>query len=315
MNHKKNLKLYLKKAPEGGAYKFFTTKNGVNIRIGIWNNAQNNPKSTVILLPGATEFIEKYYEVIRELLERSYGVAIMDWRGQGLSDRLLENKHKHHIDSFETYLSDLEGFIGEVDKENLTKPFNILAHSMGGHLALRYIHDNPDVISRVVLSAPMVAIRYGFIPEFLAKGLISRALKKGRAEDYSPGQSDYGPRKRGKSAMRILTHDPIRFMGQHVAIDDNQDLALGGQTYGWVGEAIKSINILNSPGYAEIIKTPTLIVQAGKDLLVKNKTQKAFSERLPNGTFKVLPNAAHEILNEVDEVRGIFWHYFDEFMG
>ena len=42
-----------------------------------------------------------------ELNLRGLDVYTMDWRGQGLSDRHLENPQKGHIETLEEYLSDL----------------------------------------------------------------------------------------------------------------------------------------------------------------------------------------------------------------
>ncbi|MGY8985343.1 MAG: alpha/beta fold hydrolase [Sphingomonadales bacterium] len=310
----KKLTSYLKNAPEGGLAQFFLTDNEVKIRIGIWKNIKSKPKSTVILLPGATEFMEKYFEVIHELINKGFAVAIIDWQGQGLSDRLLPNPQKHHIDRFESYLSDLEEFVDILKEKGMPGTFNFLAHSMGGHIGLRYLHDNPGVISRAIFSAPMVAIRYGFLPEGIAKLLIKRSIRKGLKDQYALGQGDYGPRRKGKAAMRLLTHDPDRFMDQHLAIDNNPNLALGGQTYGWLGAAISSIKILNSIGYPEKIKTPILIVQAGQDFVVNNKLQKKFAMRLPHVRFENISDSAHEIFKEVDRVRSRFWAYFDDFI-
>ncbi len=40
-------------------------------------------RGTVTILPGRAEFIEKYFEVVGELLARGFAVATIDWRGQG----------------------------------------------------------------------------------------------------------------------------------------------------------------------------------------------------------------------------------------
>ena len=46
-------------------------------------------RGTVVVLGGRAEFIEKYFEVIGELLARDFAVAALDWRGQGGSARRL----------------------------------------------------------------------------------------------------------------------------------------------------------------------------------------------------------------------------------
>src|ERR1700684_2329319 len=65
-----------------------------------------NPIGTVVVSAGRTEFIEKYFEIIGELLERRYSVLIHDWRGQGLSTRLLPDALKGHADRFHDLVAD-----------------------------------------------------------------------------------------------------------------------------------------------------------------------------------------------------------------
>ena len=67
---------------------FIKPVDGVNLRIAIWN--ETSSKGTILLQSGRTEFIEKYYEVIQEFINRGFCVALMDWRGQGLSDRVAK---------------------------------------------------------------------------------------------------------------------------------------------------------------------------------------------------------------------------------
>jgi len=39
-------------------------------------------------------------------LERGFEVWTFDWRGQGFSQRQIDEKQKHDIDTFDTYLKD-----------------------------------------------------------------------------------------------------------------------------------------------------------------------------------------------------------------
>src|SRR5215831_11847947 len=78
-------------------------------------NASGTPRGTILLLTGRGEFIEKYAtEIAGELLGRGFAVLALDWRGQGLSDRLLADRDKGHIDNFTTYMADLRLFIDQV---------------------------------------------------------------------------------------------------------------------------------------------------------------------------------------------------------
>ena len=73
------------KSPENGYIFFYNTQDKKKIRIGIWypkNYAKTlSARGTVLLQQGHNEFIEKYFEVIQEFLNRGFIVICFDWRG------------------------------------------------------------------------------------------------------------------------------------------------------------------------------------------------------------------------------------------
>ena len=81
----------------------------------------------------------------------------LDWRGQGGSVRLVPQAPlKGHIDDFAEYDADLEAFLEQVVAPMLAggaRPI-ALAHSMGGHILLRYLSRHPGRISRPPPLAP-----------------------------------------------------------------------------------------------------------------------------------------------------------------
>ena len=81
----------------------------------------------------------------------------MDWRGQGLSDRMLRRRQLGHIDRFETYLDDLACFFDTI-VEPRTAPVIRLAHSMGGHVAVRAVLERRIAPDGLVTTAPMIAL-------------------------------------------------------------------------------------------------------------------------------------------------------------
>ena len=83
------------------------------------------------LFPGRSEFIEKYFETVRDLRARGFAVATLDWRGQGLSDRALRNPRKGYVRNFAQYQIDLETFINEVVLPDCPPPLFALGQSMG----------------------------------------------------------------------------------------------------------------------------------------------------------------------------------------
>ena len=118
------------------------------------------PRGTCVLLNGQTEFIEKYFEVIDELRGRGLAVATMDWRGQGGSQRFLDDSRKGYVKDFTEYDDDLAAFMAQVVAPMAGGKPIALAHSMGGHNLLRTLAKKPDTFAQAVLTAPMVAVSF-----------------------------------------------------------------------------------------------------------------------------------------------------------
>src|SRR5246500_974933 len=108
----------------------------VSLRYARWAPPPGR-KGTVCLFQGRTEFIEKYFEVVRDLRARGFAVATLDWRGQGLSQRALKDPRKGHVSSFADYAIDLETFMREVVLPDCPPPLFALAHSMGAAVLIK----------------------------------------------------------------------------------------------------------------------------------------------------------------------------------
>src|SRR3954447_21002084 len=99
--------------PEDVVTRTITTPDGVVLRYARWAPPPGR-KGTVCLFQGRAEFIEKYFETVRDLRARGFAVATLDWRGQGLSQRMLRNPRKGYVGSFAEYDRDLEAFVNDV---------------------------------------------------------------------------------------------------------------------------------------------------------------------------------------------------------
>ena len=113
-----------------------TTPDGVELRFARWDSPGSG-KGTVCVFSGRGEFIEKYFETVRELRRRGFAVATMDWRGQGHSSRQLPDPRKGHVESFSEFEIDVETFMQQVVLPDCPPPYFALAHSMGGAVLLR----------------------------------------------------------------------------------------------------------------------------------------------------------------------------------
>ena len=93
--------------PPGATLLSVRTADGLSLRVATWAPTARVVHGTVCLVQGRAEFIEKYFETVAELRGRGFHVVAFDWRGQGGSDRTVEDPHKGHVDDFAEYRLDL----------------------------------------------------------------------------------------------------------------------------------------------------------------------------------------------------------------
>ena len=93
-------------------------------------------RGSVLLFPGRTEYVEKYAPVAHRLMAEGYDVLSIDWRGQGMSDRLQPNPRPGHIRDFADYQHDVVEMIVAAEQLDLPRPWHLLAHPMGGCIGL-----------------------------------------------------------------------------------------------------------------------------------------------------------------------------------
>ncbi len=267
---------------------------------------------TVLICTGRSEFIEKYLFVVAELRARGFAVVVFDWRGQGLSQRPLDNARKGHVDRFADYEGDLLAVVDQVLRPFCPKPWFGLAHSMGGAIALNAAADHPGLFRRLVLSAPMVEIaRLPFAGTARAVARLCRYIGLGRR--FIPLGRKRSLRF-GTFDMNLLTSDERRY---RISLDHMQvepRLALGAPTLGWLHAAFTAMTRLQAADYPERMKTPVLAVVPGADRVVEPRATERLVARLRASRVVTVPGSRHEILMERDLYRQQFWAAFDAFV-
>ena len=287
------------------------TPDGVNLRFARWDPPPGR-KGTVVLLQGRAEYIEKYFETVRDLRARGFAVATFDWRGQGLSDRKLADRNKGYVRSFAEYATDLDAVMEQVVLPDCPPPFFALGHSMGGAIAIRACHDGSRWFERVVLSAPMIALRPSKLMPLA--GPLARAMRLiGRGGGYIP-TSHGGPTGADDFIGNVLTSDPVRFARNTAVLEAAPDLGLGAPTIAWIDSAIRVMKDFAEPAYASVIRQPILMVAAGRDEVVSTPAIETFGMNLLASRHLILAGSRLEILQEQDHYRGQFWASFDAFV-
>src|SRR5215207_10165260 len=144
--------------PRRGNVMRIETEDGLALRAARWRPTARRDRGTICILQGRAEFIEKYFETVRDLRRRGFAVVAFDWRGQGLSDRQIGDPYKGHVRSFGEYSLDLEAIRANVLEPYMPKPHFGLAHSMGGAIALVEAREGRLPFERLVTTGPMLAL-------------------------------------------------------------------------------------------------------------------------------------------------------------
>jgi len=297
--------------PPGGNIVGLRAADGVELRAAFWR-PEGVPRGTVALVHGRAEFIEKYFETIDELLGRGFAVATFDWRGQGLSQRLLRNKAKGHLRRVSEFRLDLDAFVQQLLEPDCPQPWFVLAHSMGAAAVLDQAATKGSPFTRIVGTAPMLGL-YGFPGTKTARRIVGALHGAGLGRMFLPG---CGPKTLAKKpfACNILTGDARRYSRAVQLLTLAPALGVGDPTIGWGHVAYVLMERLNARGVAERIKTPTLFIAGAAERLVDNEPMERFARRMKVGACVVLAGARHEILMERAETRAKFWAAFDAFI-
>ena len=265
------------------------------------------------IFDGQTEFIEKYDEVVGELAARGFGGAILDWRGQGGSARLVADPLKAHVADFSEYDNDFCAFMEQVVAPASVTPRIALAHSMGAQILLRALHREPRAFSAAVMTAPLLRAGTRGYPRWLVRAITSAHVHAGLGTAWVWGMQERDP-LRIPFDDNLVTSDRERFARNRELVKETPEIRLAGPTWRWLEAAYRSMAEMESPGYAEAIAPPCLIFGAGRDRIVETAAIRDFARRLPNGRYVEFAEAEHEILMENDSIRTQFWRAFDEFI-
>ncbi len=291
--------------------------DGWRYRYGYWPARGAGAAGVCVLLPGRSEFLEKYLETVADLQQRGFAVWSLDWLGQGLADRLApQGDRRGYIDSFASYERQLAHFLDAVVGP-ADGPLIALAHSMGGNILLQHLSRRRPprerrAFDRVVLLAPMLSIKLPGLVGPAARVLARWAVRVGRGGEYALSQ---GPRSvTTRFAGNPLTGDPRRFARILTWLDTYPELATTGVTWAWLQAAFTSCRQLGRRA-ARRIPEPVLVLTAGQDTVVGTGAQRRFCAQLPLGRRVVLESARHEILQETDTIRAQAWSAIDGFLA
>ena len=290
----------LAEGPQAGRAVWLKTADGTQIRAGIWNAA--GLKGTVVLLPGRTEYIEKYGRTAADFAKAGFATLTLDWRGQGRSDRALADPKVGHVGDFDEYQRDLDCLLDFAKAQGLPQPFYLLAHSMGGAIGLRALTRGLP-FQAAAFSAPMWGILLSAWTRPLANALSAASRHLSFDHLYAPGT---GPMTyvldvpfAGNTLTRDLDH--WRYMRAQAAA--HPEMSLGGPSFGWLRAALAECHALRPLACPPL---PCLCALGSFERIVDTAPIHARMRRWKTGRLVIVAGAEHEILMERPEPRAAF---------
>ncbi|HWK64844.1 MAG TPA: alpha/beta hydrolase [Rhizobiaceae bacterium] len=298
--------------PDHARSGFLAARDGRKIRYALFGATGRPLKGTVIVLAGRNECIEKYFETIRDLAARGFATAMIDWRGQGASDRLIRNPEKGYVRDFKHYVADLEAFFAEIVLPDCRGPFYVLAHSTGALVALLAAPAMANRVQRMVLCAPLLGLP--------GRSNTMKTERRAAAFFYRLGLgsmylgSHRRPLVAAPFAGNMLTTDPDRYRRNCLIYETHPRLALGGPTVAWVRAACRARDYVHDPEFMARLRIPTLFIAAGNDSVVSTRAIENYARQLKWASVLTIDGARHEMLQEADYFREQFLAAFDAFV-
>jgi lysophospholipase len=289
----------------------FTASDGAPLRWG--HLPVREARAACVIAVGFGEFIEKHFETMRDLAARGIAVWCFDWRGQGRSIRPSRFPTRPRARNFNRDAEDLAEFAATQLPRDL--PRLLVAHSMGGAIALVCLRRHPGLFAGAVLSSPMVGLRTGKLPPTLVRVLTVPARAAGLGHCFIPGAREWRPDRVPTPQTSRVTTDAERVRLRHAWFSADPELRLDQATYGWVDSALALVARISKPEFLTAIRTPILIGQPECERVVSPAAQRRAAGLLPNCRLVELAGSKHDPFLECDAVRDYWFDCLDRFIA
>ncbi|MDV7142786.1 alpha/beta hydrolase [Tropicimonas sp. TH_r6] len=290
-------------APRGASAFWRVASDGVRLRIAELAPPPDGAKGTVLLFSGRTEYVEKYGPAAAALQARGFACLSLDWRGQGLSDRPLDDPATGHVLEFCEYQRDVAALLAVAEERALPRPYYLIAHSMGGGIGLRALHDGLPV-KAVAFSGPMWGIALPAIYRPIARLLAALSHSTGFGHNYAPSTKPVTYVLEAPFEDNTLTTDPGMFDWMRRQLIAHPELALGGPSMTWLNAAFREMRQLRTlPAPA----LPCLTWVGTNERIVEMDAIRQMMAEWPGGTLKEIPGGEHEVMMESAEIRDAFF--------
>ena len=252
---------------------FFEADDGIALFVRRYQPDSGDADRSVLLVHGMSEHGQCYQHVAESMVARGWNVVLPDLRGHGQSggDHI-------HVNDFGEYVADLKRIFDQTGLP--THDTVLVGHSMGGLISARFAQQFPQNVRALALLSPLLGVRVRISPITVALARLislvrphSRFRKRTRREDST------------RNPKAILRDDPL--------IRESVTAAW----YFAMRHALRTVWDL-----AEQVSCPTLVMQAGSDLVVDPAAPHGWLQRVGSAdkAIRMFPDHYHELLNEID---------------
>jgi alpha-beta hydrolase superfamily lysophospholipase len=252
------------------------------LRLYLRRHEVASPRGEVLIAHGFGEHSGRYGALTDHLVAHNYSVTAYDHRGHGLSDGL-----PGHVESFAEYDGDLAKMIGAVRSRSQAKSLFLIAHSMGGLIALRYLSQTSGTVNGAIISAPLIEIA---VPVAAHKLMIARVGARMAPRRFLDNESNPSHMSRDPEVGRASVADPL--VNRKVSAK-------------WFSEATRAMHEVAE--WAPRITTPVLVLHGTEDRLASvDATRRVFEGmKSADKELVIYPGFYHELFNE-PEKRDVF---------
>ncbi len=267
-------------------------------------NPKGEPRASITLVHGLDEFFGKYHEYIWYLTQAGYKVFFMEQRGHGYSGGKNIETDTVYIDSYDTYVNDLRSFVERVVLKGSRKMKRVLiAHSMGGAVAARFLELYPKYFSAAILSSPMLKMKAdGMTPPVVAI-LKAYAIVFCKMRKLAPKQTHFNPNTEFEKSS-ALSRPRFEYQLKMRLKDEHYQTA--GATFGWAFASLKvNKDIMKN---TRTLTMPIYIMTAGNDHLIDPEGYQEFHRLVPGQKIYHYENSKHEIFNADEASRKAYFN-------
>ncbi|MDJ0821875.1 MAG: alpha/beta hydrolase [Paracoccaceae bacterium] len=288
----------LAEGPMGGRAYWVEAADGLRLRVGHYP-AEGEVRGTILLFPGRTEYVEKYGRTAAEFAAHGYHTLTIDWRGQGLADRMLDDVRTGHVGVFEDYQKDVAAFLDVADTLNLPQPMHLIAHSMGGCIGLRAVMEGLEVQS-CIFTGPMWGIRIAQAVRPAAWVVSWSSARVGLGHIFAPGTrpESYIATEPFDDNTLTTSRDGWEYMRRQVLA--YPELQLGGPSLNWLHEALAECRSLARRPAPNL---PCLTFMGANERIVDVPRIYDRMANWPGGRLEVITRGEHEVFMETSAIR------------